>query len=104
MQRGHADLALHASRDGHLGEHHNGYRHGRCVDELEVWLEDGKAYSQLPPAVLGAVITTQASSIRDLELFMRAPDLTGDDVAIIVSPFPLSFHAKCNAGLLTNVH
>ena len=45
---------------------------------------DRMPYPQLPPLVLGAVIMTQASSIRSLVLSMGAADITGTEAAVLV--------------------
>ena len=59
--------------------------HGRCVEKLEVSSAEGAAYPQLSLLALGAVFTSQSSSLRALRLDVDLADITGADAAILVS-------------------
>ena len=63
------------------------YLRGRCVEALQYsGYFTAERHPKLSPGILGAVIMTQASSIRRLVLSMRGAVITGADVAILVGP------------------
>ena len=70
----------------HHGATCHGYWHGRCVETLKISSLDHEAYPQMSPLVLGAVIMTQANSLRKVTLILGDADFTGTDSAILVSP------------------
>jgi len=67
---------------------------GRCVEKLYISSADNEAYPVLSSIVLGAVLMSQASSLRDVTFVAEQADITGPDSAILVS-CPL----HCSEGL-----
>ena len=57
----------------------------RCVETLTVESLRGEARAQLSPLLMGAMILTQASSIRQLRLYVGSAVTTGTDSIMLVS-------------------
>ena len=71
----------------------------RCVEALRLASIYDSAQPQLSPLILGAVLVTQAGSMRNMTLVLGTPALTGTDSTILVSSRATARQCLCFAVL-----